>query len=179
MTHLRGKFLLAGACNSSTSRRFSELIFSLFSSDFFFMIQRVICIIQETKKIFFLMTLLDWLISCIRNLFNLIYNETDFAKFLDYRQHLVVMSIVVRCEASIIGDSLARGHWDPSVHNPCVCRTFSVITWDNPFPDFFCFLGVIDGAITYLYLYPLLLNIRLCEWCLCLCALYLSMSFSV
>ena len=140
MTRLRGKFLLARACNSSTSRFLSELIFPLFSSDFFFMIQRVICIIQETKKIFFLMTLLDWLISCICNL---IYNETDFAKFLDYRQHLVVMSIVVRCEASIIGDSLARGHWDPSVHNPSVCRTFSVITWDNPFPDFFCLLGMI------------------------------------
>jgi len=35
MTRLRGKFLFAGACNSSTSRRFSELIFSHFFSLFF------------------------------------------------------------------------------------------------------------------------------------------------
>ena len=41
MTRLRGKFLLARACNSSTSRFLSELIFPLFSSDFFFMIRRV------------------------------------------------------------------------------------------------------------------------------------------
>ena len=41
-----------------------------------------------------------------------------------------------------------------------------VVAWGNPFPDFFCFLGVIDinSAIMCFYFYPLLLNNRPCEW---------------
>ena len=157
MTRLRGIFLLTRACNSSTSRRLSELIFSLFILDSFFMIRRVI---QEIKKIFFSMSQLDWLISyCI---FNLIYNET--AKFLDDPTSRCRERC---CSLVIVDDSLVR--WDPSACNWSRCR------WGNPFPDFFCFFDMItNGVIMCLYLYLLLLNTRPCEWCLCLCAFIAS-----
>ena len=76
MTRLRGKFLLVGVCNSSTSWRLSELIF-LFSLNLFFMIQRVIH--RAKEFLFFSLTPLDWLVSTR----DLICNKTTFAKFLD------------------------------------------------------------------------------------------------
>jgi len=64
---------------------------------------------------------------------------------------------------AIINDPPAR--WDRSNARNRSTLSFNIIAWSNPFPDFFfCFLGTIDinGAITYLYLYLLLLINRPC-----------------
>jgi len=87
----------------------------------------------------------------------LIYNQTGFAKLFDNQQNLIVVIIVIHLARSLEQSQMIQFCWDL---NGSILLSFSIIIRDKSILLFILvptFLPDTNGAIIFLYLYPLLL----------------------